>query len=180
MRWLVHTLIVASGLALAGEPVKNFPLVNHEGKPFQLHDLKGSSVLVSFIFTRCPLPKMCPLTVTRNKALLAEWKKQGMKPPLKLLLVTLDPAFDTPAVLKKFAKDRGLDTTHVTLATGAPQALTDLAAEFNVVGIPSEGSISHNMKSILLGADLSELRQYRDNEWTPDQVLKNLRQSPKL
>lgn len=180
MRWLIALILIYCQPGSGGEPVKNAPLVNQEGKPFQLHDLKGGFVLVSFVFTRCPLPKMCPLAVTRNKALLSQWKKQGGKPPLKLLLVTLDPDFDTPTVLKKFAKDRGLNLNHVVLATGNPQALSDFAAEFNVIGIPGAGQIAHNMKSILLGSNLVEIRQYHDNEWTADQVLRDLRQSPKL
>jgi len=167
-------------LAWAAEPVKNFPLVSQEGKPFQLHDLKGKPVLISFIFTRCPLPKMCPLTITRNKQVLQLWKKQKGLPPLQLLLVTLDPEFDSPAVLKAFAKSRSLDSRYFTLATGNPGSLSDLAAEFNVMGFPSEGTITHNMKTVLLDANLVEVRQFKENEWTADKVIQAFSSQPKL
>lgn len=159
---------------------KNFPLVNQDGKPFQFGDLKGKYTFVSFIFTRCPLPKMCPLTVTRVKELQRKWKAAPGNKPLQFLFVTLDPDFDTAGVLKKFAKDRRLDLSHTILATGNPQVLSDLASEFNVMGVPSGGTIAHNMKSILLGPDLAELKQYKDNEWTAEQVLNDLQASPKL
>src|SRR5688500_17199954 len=69
--------------AFAAMPVKNFPLVDQNGKPFQLHDLKGQSVFVSFVFTRCPLPTMCPLTVTRNKELFQKWKQAKSTKPVR-------------------------------------------------------------------------------------------------
>ncbi len=159
---------------LAATPVKNFPLVNQEGRPFQLYDLKGKPVLVSFIFSRCPQAKMCPLTVTKNKQVLELIKKEKTKKEIQFLFVTLDPEFDTPSVLKAFARTRHLDSREFTLATGNPQALSDLASEFNVMGFKDGASVSHNMKTILLGADLSEVKQFKDNEWTAEEVLKAL------
>lgn len=107
MNRLKYALLTLSLLAapslFAADPIKNFPLVNQEGKPFQLHDFKGKSVFVSFVFTRCPLPNMCPLTITRNKQIYRKWKESKSKVPLHFLIVTLDPAFDTPQVLKGFA-----------------------------------------------------------------------------
>lgn len=95
-------------------------------------------------------------------------------------MVTLDPDFDTPAVLKSFAKQRNIDLKQTSLATGNPQALADFAAEFNVMGMPSGGTISHNMKSILLSPEFTEVKQYKDNEWTAAEVLSDLMSSPKL
>lgn len=173
-------LLLLIPFLLAATPVKNFPLVSQEGKPFQLHDLKGKPVLVSFIFTRCPQPKMCPLTVTKNKQVLSLWKKNPALPPLQFLLVTLDPAFDTPAVLKQFAKARNLDKQTFTLATGNEVTLSDFAGEFNVMGFKSEGSISHNLKTVLLDANLVEIKQFKENEWTAADVVSAFSAQPKL
>ncbi len=169
-----------TSLLVASEAPKNFPLVNQEGKPFQLYDLKGTHLFVSFVFTRCPMPKMCPLTVTKTKSLVSKWKEQGSQPPVKFLFVPLDPEYDTPKILKNFAKERGLNSKDFILVTGTPQVLSDFAAEYNFIGMPSNGSIAHNMKSVLLWPDLKEMKQYKDNEWTTDQVLKDLRPNLKL
>ena len=168
------SLLFVGGLAFAA-PLTNRPFVNQDGKPFQLHDLKGNYVFVSFVFTRCPLPSMCPLTMTLNKQLYSEWKKTKKAPPLKFLVVTLDPAFDTPAVLRGYAKARGVNNKDFTLATGNATVLSDFAGEFNVIGMPAGGTISHNLKSILLAPDLSVLQEYKDNEFSPSQVLKDIR-----
>jgi len=177
VKWL---LLLFPALLFAATPVKNFPLVNQDGKPFQLHDLKGKPVLVSFIFTRCPQPQMCPLTITKSKQVLNLWKKQKGLPDLQILLVTLDPEFDKPVVLKSYAKARSLDSKSFTLATGNEVTLTDLAGEFNVMGLKSEGTIAHNLKTILLDANLAEVKQFKENEWTADQVVSAFTSLPKL
>lgn len=170
---LLSLLFVASTGLSATLPavIPNATLVDQNAKPFQVHDLKGKYVLITFIFTRCPLPNMCPLTMTKSKALLRHWKDKKIATPLQVLAVTLDPDFDTPEVLKKFGTAHAVDFSHFTLATGNPQALAAFASEFNVMGIPEGAYISHNMKNILIGPDLVELAQYRDNEWQPQQVI---------
>src|SRR4051812_35389673 len=129
-----------------GAPVANFPLVDQNGKPFQLHDYKGNYLLLSFIYSRCPMPKMCPLTVSLNREVYERWKKRPGAPPLKFLLTTLDPEHDTPSVLKDYAKQRKLDPAAFRLATGSPQVLAQFASTFGVLGKPAAGGfISHNL-----------------------------------
>lgn len=163
-------------LALASEPLPNYPLVNHQGKPFQLYDLKGQHVLLSFIFTRCPLEKMCPLTVSLNKRVFSALKKEKAAPKVHFLLVTLDPDYDSAEVLAKFSKARGLTTPPFLLATGNPNSLADLASQFNVIGFPTATStlLSHNLKTILLDPHFVTIKEFKDNEWSPKDVLRLL------
>lgn len=167
----------AVGGVTANPPVHNYQLVNQEGKPFQLYDLKGQFVLVSWVYSRCPMPKMCPLTMTLSNQLVRKWKeaKDLKDKPLQILAVTLDPAYDTPPVLKKFGQQHHVDFKRFTLATGVPKTLDSFAAEFNVIGFPSDGMISHNMKNVLIGPDLVPLAEYKENEWKPEDVLKVMR-----
>jgi len=179
MTHLLHRIclvVIFLGLSAVADdrPATNRPLVNQEGKPFQLYDLKGKHVFLSFIFTRCPVPNMCPLTVTLNKALLEAWKKTKDAPELHFLFVTLDPKFDSPSILKKFAKDRNLDLKRFTLATGDPHLLSSMAAEFQILAIPDSGTIAHNMTNTLLGPDMKVVRSYAENQWKPADVLKEL------
>ncbi len=167
-------LLFVSAALFAAEPVKNFALVNQEGKPFQLYDLKGKYVMVTFVYSRCPMPKMCPLTMKMSKDLVKKWKAAKEPFPFQVLAVTLDPAYDTPAVLKKYGDQHHVDFKHFTLATGSQQVLSDMASEFNVIGIPEEGLIAHNMKNVLLDPQMKEIKVYKENEWTPDQAFKDL------
>lgn len=168
-----------SAYADDAKPLTNFKLVNQDGVPFDLHSLKGSYTLLSFVFTRCPMPNMCPMNVTLNKRLIKEWSEQSPWRrdgfPIRILLVTLDPEYDTPQRLKQFADSQGLDYKYFTLATGDPKILSDLASEFNVMGIPGGGTISHNMKTELLSPLMIPLKEYKDNAWSTADVLKEMK-----
>lgn len=170
---ILFTFLTAPAFAATGPALPNTAFTNENGKTFHLNDLKGNYLFISFVYSRCPMPKMCPLTITLNKQLLTLWKKQKPSLPLKLLVVTLDPEHDTPAVLKQFKKSRGLDPAHFVMATGNPATLSDFASNFNVLGIPSEGMISHNVKSVLVGPDLVPIKEYKENEWDPKDVVKD-------
>ncbi len=154
-------------------PVKNFPLVNQAGKPFQLHDLKGNYVLLTFVYARCPLAKMCPLSLKLTRQALQAWNRDSelKNKKIKALAVTLDPENDSPAALKAYGKRFSLELPEAFLATGEPKVLAEFAGEFNVVGFPAQGTIAHNSKHILLDPELNEVVQLKDNEWKIQELL---------
>jgi len=172
MKYLLYILVFAASVAFAA-PIKNFPLVNHGGKPFQRHDLKGHYVFVTFIYTRCPRATMCPLSLKLTRQTVAAWKKNPELKNKKLisLAVTLDPDNDTPKALKAYGKRFSLTLPDGIMATGDAKALAEFASEFNVIGFPNQGTISHNSKHILLDPEMNEVAQFKDNEWKLPAVL---------
>ena len=52
-----------------GDTVPDFKLRNQDGPPIHLGQFRGKELLVTFIYTRCPLPNFCPL-VTHNFAVI--------------------------------------------------------------------------------------------------------------
>lgn len=175
--FLFLALSAAPSVASVPDPT-SIELVKQDGKSFRLADMKGNHWLVSFVFTRCPMPEACPLTMRKNKEVYRAWKKTTGVPPLKFLIVTLDPAFDTPAVLARWMKDQGLDPKAFTLATGKPEAVDKFASQLaNVTAFPAGGTLSHNVKTVLLDPDLKEVAQLKDNEWKADDVIKALKNS---
>ena len=176
---MLFTLLYSLGLATTASisTVKDYSLINQEGKPFQLYDLKGKYLMITFIYSHCPVPSMCPLTITLSNRLIRKWKANKTlkeKYSLQVLAVTLDPEKDTPKVLKKFGESHAINFSHFTLATGDPKTLSDFAAEFNVVGFPSQGTISHNIKNILLDPKMKVIKEYKENGWQPEEVLKEI------
>jgi cytochrome oxidase Cu insertion factor (SCO1/SenC/PrrC family) len=107
-----------------------------------------------------------------NKKVQTLWKGK-FKVPLTLLVVTLDPIGDTPAVLKDSGARFSLDEKSTFLITGDAQKLSDFGSAFNVAGWPSGNTTVHNLKTILVGPNLEELKQYKENEWTPEQLIKD-------
>jgi protein SCO1 len=163
--------LLSSPVSAARGPLPNVSLVNQEGKPFQLADLKGKYLLVSFVYSRCPMAKMCPLTMRLVNRTLKAWKKDLPDKPVHALTVTLDPKNDTAPILKAYGKTHGVDFSKVTLATGNEKVLEDFASEFNVIGIPEGGNIGHNMKTVLVGPDLVPIKDFKENEWKPEDIL---------
>ena len=122
---------------------------------------------------------MCPLTVTLNKKLAREWPKKFKKKPLKLLLLTLDPEYDKPPVLKEFATKRGLDLKQFVLATSNAQVLSDFGTFFEVVKrVEGQGMIGHNLISVLLSPKLEVIQTFPENQWNPQKIFKAVESLP--
>jgi len=127
--WVARELD-SSGVALASgtwlpkaRPVSELSLTDHTGKPFSLKNLRGQPTLVFFGFTHCP--DVCPTTLAQ----LAQVKKAAALPDLRVLLVSVDPARDTPESLSQYV--HAFDPTFVGV-TGTEQAITDLTKSFSV------------------------------------------------
>ncbi|MBV8165475.1 MAG: SCO family protein, partial [Alphaproteobacteria bacterium] len=102
------------------------PLVDMNGAAV---DLQQGVTVLSFIYTRCPDPKMCPLVTAkfaRMSALLRDT-------PVRLLEITLDPDYDTPAVLRAYGRAAGADGVRWTLATGEKSRLAAFAERAGLV-----------------------------------------------
>lgn len=104
---------------------KDFELTDHNGKVRRLADFKGKVVVMFFGYTQCP--DVCPTSMAE----LAEVKKalgaDGDK--LQGIFVTVDPARDTPEVLKGYMEN--FDPTFLALYT-TPEKLEALAKDFKV------------------------------------------------
>jgi protein SCO1 len=105
-------------------PIANFSLTNQSGGVVSLGDLRGRVWVADIIFTRCPGP--C-LKMTRQLKGLQE----ALPPTSEARLVTLttDADFDTPAVLKAYAERFGVDTNRWMFLTGPKQGIAKLAID---------------------------------------------------
>jgi protein SCO1/2 len=125
-------------------------------------------VVLTFVYTRCADPRMCPLESLKY----ARLQRQIGDAPIKLVELTLDPQFDTPAVLRRYGGAYGEDPRRWTLATGAPASLDDLATR---IGIASErtapGTIVHTEATVVLDRAGAIASIVDGNAWTPEQML---------
>lgn len=157
------------------DPVPDFSLVDSAGKAFRLHDRAGGAyVVVSFIYTRCPIPEACPLTIDKLRHIQRAWRAADTgQRRLALFSITLDPEYDTPERLAAYADERDLDTSNWTFATGPAELVSNaLPALFNILAIPrGEANISHTVKIALLRPDFTLLREWGDNHVEGAQVV---------
>lgn len=80
--------------------ISGLTLVDQEGDEFHLaDDLRGHVTLVFFGFTRCP--DVCPLTMAQ---LSSAYEAVGEPDDLKVVMVSVDPEYDTPEVVGAFVE----------------------------------------------------------------------------
>ena len=113
---------------------KDFELTDHNGQLRRLTDFKGKVVVVFFGYTQCP--DVCPTSMVE----LAEVKKLLGKDGERLqgLFVTVDPARDTPEVLKAYMGN--FDPTFLALSAATPDKLAQLAKDYKVYYKKVDGS----------------------------------------
>ncbi|HEV2761713.1 MAG TPA: SCO family protein [Pyrinomonadaceae bacterium] len=191
--WLENPVITkgggepSSGASDAAEPppgaeVPDFSLVNQDARPVSLSRYKGRALLVTFVYTRCPLPEYCTLMSTN----FAETDRALSKEPelyrrTHLLSVTIDPARDTPEVLKSYgAAHTGRYTDerfeHWEFATGKPEEIRRMAEFFGLSYFEATDQIVHSLRTALITPDGRVHKIYRGNEWRPDEVVRDLRE----
>src|SRR5882672_3693289 len=93
--------------------VPNFTLTNQFAQTVSLTNLLGYIWVADVIFTRCPVS--CVRMTQRMHALEKEISASA---PVKFVSITADPAFDSPAVLKKYAERHGIDESRWHFLTG--------------------------------------------------------------
>ena len=166
----------------AGDEVPDFALRNQDGRQIHLGQFKGKTLLLTFIYTRCPLPNFCPL-VTHNFAAIDS--QLAGNPALygktHLLCVSFDPEHDTPARLRAYGatyigSDGKNAFAHWDFAVPNQAMLLEMAKFFDV-GIThgADDTITHTLSTTLIGPDGKVVQFYPGNEWTVEQVVADVK-----
>jgi protein SCO1/2 len=161
-----------------GEAVPDASFLDQDSRKRRFSDFAGSPVVMTFIYTRCPIPTFCPL-MDRHFASLQKTLKQD--PALKavhLVTVSFDPVTDTPAVLNRHAKSLNADLSRWTFLTGDRDDVDRFASRFGVSidrSLTDARDITHNLRTAIIDTDGRLVKAYTGNEWSPEQVLADLR-----
>jgi protein SCO1 len=151
----------ASRLAI-GAPLPEFRLTDQDGRAVAPADLRGKVVAIDFIYTRCPLPDVCP-RLSANFAMLQRRFGAG----LVLLSVTVDPDYDTPAVLREYARRWSAGPAWRFL-TGD---VAPLAAALGEIYWLDEGSIGHNSTTCIFDREGRLAAIVEGSNYRPDQLI---------
>jgi protein SCO1/2 len=162
-----------------GDAVPDVSLVDQDGKPRHLADWRGHPVAVTFIYTRCPLPDFCPL-VDRH---FAEVQRDVLSDPrlrarVRLLSISFDPGFDTPAVLAGHAKKLGADPAVWTFLTGERDGIDAFASRFGVSVMredPKATELVHNLRTAVIDANGRLVKILNGIQWQPSELVAELR-----
>lgn len=155
-----------------GDTVPAFTLENEEGQPFTRGTLEGHFTLVTFIFTRCPVPQFCPLMARRfgelQRAILTD---PALKSRVRLLSLTLDPQFDRPEVLKRYGEAVGANPQIWRFGTGADVQIEALVQAFSVYRQHDGALLDHTLCTALIDPESRIVAIWRGNDWKIADIL---------
>jgi len=170
----------------AGDTVPDFKLLNQSGKTIHLAQFRGKVLLLTFIYTRCPLADFCPrMSANFSEIDKALAENKGLYAKTHLLSVSFDPKYDTPQVLRSYGgahtgKFTEEDFRHWDFAAPSVDELPKVEQYFDV-GVTGDSSdptsIQHSLSTLVVGKDGKVIAWYPTNDWKPADVLKQVEQA---
>lgn len=156
--------------------VPEFRLTNQNHAPFGSAELKGKIWIADFVFTSCPGP--CPIISSR----MAEMQKPLENSDVHFVSFTVDPANDTPEVLREYAQRLHARDGRWDFLTGETEMVYDLIQKgFKLAvsdGAGEMGTPVHSTRAVLVDRR-GAIRGYYDLT-APDGVTKLLAETSHL
>ena len=156
----------------AGDTVPAVALRDQRGRPFTFAG--GQTTILSFIYTRCPDARICPLTAAKFARL------QGLIGAQRIRLVTLtvDPGYDTVPILARYAAAFGADSSVWSLVTGPVATVDAFAARFGANVVRSAaGAAAHEAFAVIIDSENRVGRRIDGAMWEPGEALAAAREA---
>ena len=148
--------------------VTAFDLLDEQGRPFTDEALRGHPTIVNFVFTRCDT--ICPITSLKMQRLQDKLLDRRAV-PIKLMSVSVDPTYDTPARLAAYAQRYGAIADKWRFVTGPEAQIKALVEGPFMNSMVLEGqtpsgspAISHNGYFVLVDGSLRIRGVYDSSE----------------
>ena len=122
-----------------GDPVPDFAMTSQDGKLVKLSELRGNVVVLTFIYTRCPLPDFCPLMDRKFSELaqrVSAFPERAKH--IRMISLSFDPEHDTPDILRKHAEIRGATPPLWSYAVASHAELAKIAAPLGLLYGPAK------------------------------------------
>ena len=158
-----------------GNVFSDVTLLNLDSTEFSLSESDGKFRLISYIFTRCPMPNMCPAVVSKNQYLAQVFQYE---PNIEFILVSFDYVYDTPSILKKTYGSL-LDSNPNLKVYSSTDQLNDifsLAGQSNVSfwGV-DKNDIGHTLRSVLIDPERRFMKAFEGTDWHPETAERDIK-----
>ncbi len=164
-------------MAKEGDEVPDFTLRNQDNREIHIQKYRGRTLLLTFIYTRCPVPDYCTL-MSNNFAQIDRALSQdaALYEKTHLLSISIDPSYDTPAVLRSYGAahtERYQNETfaHWEFAGGTTEQVKKIAEYFGLTYFPEKDQIIHALRTVIVKPDGKIAKIYTGNEWKVEDVL---------
>ncbi len=168
-----------------GDSVPDFKLLNQSDRVIDLKQFRGKVLVLTFIYTRCPLADYC-VRMSHNFAKINQALEASPKLDAEthLLSVSFDPAYDTPKVLKSYGgayTGRYVKETfqHWDFAAPPVAELPTMEQYFDVGVTPAKngasGTLQHSLSTVVIGKDGKIVAFWPTNDWSVADVMAKIR-----
>jgi len=157
-----------------GDTVPDFVLYDQDGRVVDSARFRGRQVMLNFIYSRCPVANMCPLSTAKMKEAQRLAKQSGV-PNIEFVSITLDPVHDTPGVLREYADQRGIDTGNFSFLTGPEPAIRDLLTQFGVIAQFKGDILEHTLATLLIDEKGRIAWRADGSQWQPGEFVARMR-----
>jgi protein SCO1 len=156
-------------LASIGSPLPDFELVDQSAAPLSLFSLRGKVVVVTFIYTRCPLPDYCPRMVENFRVVRRRFAAR-LNQDLVLLTISFDPTYDTPERLAAYAAANRAGGPGWHFLTGDAARIEHVCDVFGIQYWAEEGLITHSLQTAVIDRKGRLAATVEGKEYTPGQL----------
>jgi protein SCO1/2 len=158
-----------------GDELPEYHFTNELGRAVSLGDFKGKVIALNFLFTTCPFPTMCPRLAQNFSEAQKKLKEMPDAPAnWQLLTISFDPEKDTPAVLKGYAERYKYDPQRWSFLTGDLMEITAITEQFGQSFWREGGSLSHNVRTVVVDAEGKIQKIIPENKWTSDELVEEI------
>jgi protein SCO1/2 len=167
-----------------GDAVPDFTFIDQDGKKVRLTQLRGKAVLLTFIYTRCPLPDYCIRMSNNFNAIAKQLKQQpALYDKTEQLSISFDPEYDKPKVLRDYGENYASEVdpkfTHWKFVTATPAEIKRAGDFFGLSYTPNGAQIVHSLRTVVIGPDGKIVHLFNGNEWKPTEAVQVLTDSVK-
>lgn len=171
---IVVLLLITTAIYLSlGPPKSNLPvireappftLINQDNENVSLSQFEGKVVLIGFIYTRCPMPTMCPWT-TDNFVEIQDDLGSRFGDEVVLIMMSFD-TYDTPESLKAYGEAYGADFSGWHFLTGDNAIIEEVMDGYKVIyNDEGGGAFTHSMISVLVDQNGNIRKEYWGTDW---------------
>ena len=152
--------------------VKSLRLIDQEGEAVEFGDLRGRPFVLTFLYSQCPNPRKCVLTVRQLGELASECAASGLASRVGIYGMTYDPQFDSPSILKRYGSMYGMKfDRHVRLFKSTGELSEELRHDLSLRVNYGAGSVNQHGIQLFVFDKKGRLAAMQDNElWSPVEV----------
>ena len=154
-----------------GDLIPDYAFTNELGRVVRFSDYRGKALALTFIFTRCPIPEFCPRLSKHFKTVQTQLLARPETPAnWHLFSISFDPHYDTPGILKGYARIHGYEPEHWSFVTGSMLDIDAITEQFGPPVVHDGGSLSHKLRAVVIDTEGRITSILMGNQWTADEL----------